>query len=157
FRQRVQHQQMGLERAMTDHKMTAADTQCVVGDNFWPELQYQIARAARIPPVEASKMMAKFIFDNLHCRPDSKAIATSADRRAMYERALEIRNAPTGEATARWKREYRSRRERDDAVKNLLCEVYWSARVGSAAAEYNLEKAGMIEMIQGHHPGVMLP
>jgi hypothetical protein len=142
---------------MTNHKMTATDTQGVIGENFWPDLQCRIARAARMPPVEASKMMAKFISDNLHCGPDSKAIATSADLRAMYERALEIRNAPTAEATARWQREYDSRRERDDAVKTLLCDVYWSARVGSAAAEYNLEKAGVIEMIQGHHPGVMLP
>jgi hypothetical protein len=138
-------------------KMTATNTHGVIGDNFWPELQRRIARAARMTPVEASKMMGKFISDNCDRWPYNKAIAASVDLRAMYERALEIRNAPTAEATARWEREYDSRRGGDDVVKNLVSNLYRSPRVGRAAAEYNLEKAGMIEMIQGHHAGVMLP
>jgi hypothetical protein len=148
---------------MTNHtqfrsgKVTATDTHGVIGDNFWPELKHRIARAGRMTPVEASKMMGKFLFDNCDRWPYIKAIGTSADLRAMYERALEIRNAPTAEATARWEREYDSRLGSDDAVKNLVSNLYRSARVGWAAAEYNLEKVGMIEMIQGHHAGVMLP
>jgi hypothetical protein len=148
---------------MTNHtqaysgKMTATDTHGAIDDNFWPELQHRIARAARMTPVEASTMMGKCLSDNCERWPYIKAIATSADLRAMYERALEIRNAPTAEARARWEREYDSRLGCDDAVKTLVSNLYRSARVGLAAAEYNLEKAGMIEMIQGHHAGVMLP
>jgi hypothetical protein len=88
---------------MTNHtrgKMTATDTHGVIGDNFWPELQHRIARAARMTPVEASKMMGKFISDNCDRWPYNKAIAASADLRAMYERALEIRNAPRRAAQA---------------------------------------------------------
>ena len=45
---------------MTNH----ATIDGVTGDNFWPELQHRIARAARMTPVEASKMMGKFLADN---------------------------------------------------------------------------------------------
>jgi hypothetical protein len=137
---------------MTNHtqaysgKMTATDTHGAIDDNFWPELQHRIARAARMTPVEASTMMGKFLSDNCDCWPYIKAIATSADLRAMYERALEIRNAPTAEATARWECEYDSRQVCDNAVETLVSNLYRSARVGLAAAEYNLEKAGMIEI-----------
>jgi hypothetical protein len=140
--------------------MSTTDTHATsesIADNFWSELRYRIARAARMTPVEASKMMRKFISDNCDQWPYVKAIATSSDLRAMYERALEIRDAPTAEATARWDREYQSRQARDRAVHDLQSDLYYSARVGRAAAEYNLERAGMIEMINGHHAGVMLP
>jgi hypothetical protein len=33
--------------------------------------------------------------------------------------------------------------------------LYWNARVGWAASEYNLAAAGMIEMIYGPHAGLM--
>jgi hypothetical protein len=134
----------------------ATDTHGVTGDNFWAELHHRIARAARMTPVEASKMMGRFLNDNIDRWPAYKAMTASAELRAMYERAIEIRIAPTAEATARWEREYDSRRGRDDAVRNLASNLYWSARVGCAAAEFNLERAGMIEMIQGQHAGVML-
>ena len=134
---------------MTNH----ATIDGVTGDNFWPELQHRIARAAHMTPVEASKMMGKFLADNCD---RWQAMTTRAELPAMYERALEIRDAPTAEATARWEREYDSRRGRDDAVRKLATNLYWSARVGRAAAEVNLEKAGMIEMISGQHAGVML-
>lgn len=117
---------------MTNHtrgKMTATDTHGVIGDNFWPEPQHRIARAARMTPVEASKMMGKFISDNCDRWPYNKAIAASTDLRAMYERALEIRTATTAEATARWEREYDSQLRGDDAVNNLVSNLYRSARV----------------------------
>jgi hypothetical protein len=126
-------------------------------DNFWSDLRYRIARAAHMTPVEASKMMGRFLRENCDHWPYSKAIAESADRRAMYERAIEIQNAPTLEATARWEHQSGSHRERDQEVSRLQFDLYSDARVGLAAAEYNLEKAGMIEMIQGHHAGIMLP
>ena len=137
-------------------KMTTTDTHGFTGDNFWPELQHRIARAAHMTPVEASKMMGKFLADNYDRWPYNKAITSSAELRAMYERAIEIRIAPTAEATARWEREYDRREGRDHAVRRLISNLYWSARAGCAAAEVNLEKAGMIEMIQGTHAGVML-
>src|SRR6516165_6179 len=129
---------------MTNH----ATIDGVTGDNFWPELQHRIARAARMTPVEASKMMGKFLADNYDRWPYNKAITSSAELRAMYERAVEIRDAPTAEATARWEREYDSRDALDRAVHHLQSNLYWRALVGWAASEYNLEKAGMIEMIQ---------
>ena len=138
---------------MTNH----ATIDGVTGDNFWSELQHRIARAAHMTPVEASKMMGKFLADNYDRWPYNKAITSSAELRAMYERAVEIRDAPTAEATARWEREYDSRDALDRAVHHLQSNLYWRALVGWAASEYNLEKAGMIEMIQGHHAGVMLP
>jgi hypothetical protein len=125
-------------------------------DSFWKELRYRIARAAGMTPVEASLMMGRFLSDNFDRWPYSKAMATSPDCRAMYEHALKIRKAPTAEATARWDREYESRNARDRAVSDLQSSLYHSARVGWAASEYNLEKAGMIEMIHGYHAGVML-
>jgi hypothetical protein len=44
---------------------------------------------------------------------------------------------------------------RDGKVENLMLDLYFRGQVGWAAAEYNLEKAGLIEMIQGHRAGQM--
>jgi hypothetical protein len=79
---------------MTDHtqlgKMTATDTHGVFGDNFWPELQQRIARAARTTPVEASRMMRQFLSDSHDCWPQIRAdIETNANLRALRERAFE--------------------------------------------------------------------
>jgi hypothetical protein len=37
----------------------------------------------------------------------------------------------------------------------VISRLYWDAKCGRAAAEYNLENAGMIEMISGHVAGQM--
>jgi hypothetical protein len=41
----------------------------------------------------------------------------------------------------------------DQKIDELISGLYWDAKCGRAAAEYNLEKAGMIEMISGHVAG----
>lgn len=64
---------------------------------------------------------------------------------------------PTAGATAQWERECKFGRERelrDRMVGSLMSDLYYAGKVGRAAAEFNLEKAGLIEMIQGHRPGV---
>jgi hypothetical protein len=43
----------------------------------------------------------------------------------------------------------------DVQLENLMRRLYFSAKCGNAAAEYNLEKAGVIEMTQGHAAGQM--
>jgi hypothetical protein len=43
----------------------------------------------------------------------------------------------------------------DKQLDELISRLYWDAKCGRAAAEYNLEKAGMIEMISGHVAGQM--
>jgi hypothetical protein len=43
----------------------------------------------------------------------------------------------------------------DVKLENLMRRLYFSAKCGNAAAEYNLEKAGVIEMTQGHTAGQM--
>jgi hypothetical protein len=43
----------------------------------------------------------------------------------------------------------------DQKIDELISRLYWDAKCGRAAAEYNLEKAGMIEMISGHVAGQM--
>jgi hypothetical protein len=63
---------------------------------------------------------------------------------------------PTLEATKRWNARSGKQLLRDGKVEKLMVDLYYSGRVGLAAAEYNLEKAGLIEMIQGHRPGRML-
>jgi hypothetical protein len=136
--------------------MSTIDNDAASADLFWSELRYRIKRATSMTPVEASKMMGRFLSDNRDRWPDDKA-TTSADLYAVYERALEIREAPTADASARWEREYDSREPRDQAVRDLQEDLYYSARVGWAASEYNLQNAGMIEMLHGHHAGVMLP
>jgi hypothetical protein len=44
---------------------------------------------------------------------------------------------------------------KDSDVESLTFDLYYSGQVGLAAAEYNLEKADLIEMIQGHRAGQM--
>jgi hypothetical protein len=43
----------------------------------------------------------------------------------------------------------------DRKLDELISRLYWDAKCGRAAAEYNLENAGMIEMISGHVAGQM--
>jgi hypothetical protein len=43
----------------------------------------------------------------------------------------------------------------DQKIDELISRLYWDAQCGRAAAECNLEKAGMIEMISGHVAGQM--
>jgi hypothetical protein len=43
----------------------------------------------------------------------------------------------------------------DKKIDGLISRLYWDAKCGRAAAEYNLEKAGIIEMISGHVAGQM--
>jgi hypothetical protein len=62
---------------------------------------------------------------------------------------------PTLEATKRWNAHSSRQLLRDDKVEKLMFDLYYSGRVGLAAAECNLEKAGLIEMIQGHRAGRM--
>jgi hypothetical protein len=62
---------------------------------------------------------------------------------------------PTLEATTRSDALSSKQLLRDDKVEKLMFDLYYSARVGLAAAEYNLEKAGLIEMIHGHRAGQM--
>jgi hypothetical protein len=78
-----------------------------------------------------------------------------------------MRIGPTAEATARWTSERRtvksttrteSRRKNnalDRKVADLMTRLYFDAKCGNAAAEYNLEKAGMIEMIFDQVAGEM--
>jgi hypothetical protein len=43
----------------------------------------------------------------------------------------------------------------DQKLDELISRLYWDAKCGRAAAEYNLEKAGIIDMISGHVAGQM--
>jgi hypothetical protein len=43
----------------------------------------------------------------------------------------------------------------DQKLDRLISRLYWDAKCGRAAAEYNLKNAGMIEMICGHVAGQM--
>jgi hypothetical protein len=43
----------------------------------------------------------------------------------------------------------------DQKIDELISRLYWDAKCGRAAAEYNLKKAGMIEMMSGHVAGQM--
>jgi hypothetical protein len=43
----------------------------------------------------------------------------------------------------------------DKKIDELISRLYWDAKCGRAAAEYNLKEAGMIEMISGHVAGQM--
>ena len=43
----------------------------------------------------------------------------------------------------------------DRKLDELISRLYYDAKCGRAAAEYNLENAGMIEMISGHVAGQM--
>jgi hypothetical protein len=43
----------------------------------------------------------------------------------------------------------------DNSVEKLMLDLVYGGHVGWAAAEFNLVQAGLIEMIQGHQPGLM--
>jgi hypothetical protein len=49
----------------------------------------------------------------------------------------------------------RDRWQRDKKVSDLMMDLVYAGETGWATAEFNLAKAGLIEMIQGHQPGVM--
>jgi hypothetical protein len=74
-----------------------------------------------------------------------------------------MRVGPTAGATARWTYEHRTVgknaiRENsalDQKVSSLMSRLYFDAKCGNAAAEYNLERAGMIEMIFDQVAGEM--
>jgi hypothetical protein len=62
-------------------------------------------------------MMRQFFSDSHDCWPHIMAdIETNANLRALRERAFEIRDAPTAEATARWKQRNNSERRRNAPV-----------------------------------------
>jgi hypothetical protein len=50
----------------------------------------------------------------------------------------------TLDATKRWMAQSSRQRNRDGKVATLMLDLYFAARVGWAAAGYNLEKAGLI-------------
>jgi hypothetical protein len=74
-----------------------------------------------------------------------------------------MRTGPTAEATARYTNEHRmvgknairKKDALDRKVSGLMSRLYLDAKCGQAAAEYNLEKAGMIEMIFDQVAGEM--
>jgi hypothetical protein len=74
-----------------------------------------------------------------------------------------MRVGPTAEATARWTSEHhgigknpiRRKSALDRKISDLMSRLYFDAKCGRAAAEYNLEKAGMIEMIFDQIAGEM--
>jgi hypothetical protein len=43
----------------------------------------------------------------------------------------------------------------DNSVEKLMLDLVFGGHAGWAAAEFNLVEAGLIEMIQGHQPGLM--
>jgi hypothetical protein len=43
-----------------------------------------------------------------------------------------------------------------EVLDNLMWDLYFASRVGMGAAEYNLEKASLIEMDQGHVAGIFV-
>ena len=43
----------------------------------------------------------------------------------------------------------------DNSVEKLMLDLVYGGHAGWAAAEFNLVEAGLIEMIQGHQPGLM--
>jgi hypothetical protein len=45
--------------------------------------------------------------------------------------------------------------ERNQALDKLMLDLVYAGETGWATAEFNLAKAGLIEMIQGHEPGLM--
>jgi hypothetical protein len=44
---------------------------------------------------------------------------------------------------------------KDDNSAKLMLDLVYGGHAGWAAAEFNLVEAGLIEMIQGHQPGLM--
>jgi hypothetical protein len=61
------------------------------------------------------------------------------------------RAGPTGDAVPTGERV----ESLDRKIEELMTGLYWDAKCGRAAAEYNLKNAGMIEMIFGHVAGKM--
>jgi hypothetical protein len=45
--------------------------------------------------------------------------------------------------------------QRDNEVSDLMMKLVYAGETGWAMAEFNLAKAGLIEMIHGHQPGLM--
>jgi hypothetical protein len=43
----------------------------------------------------------------------------------------------------------------DNSVEELMLDLVYGGHTGWAAAEFNVVEAGLIEMIQGHQPGLM--
>jgi len=43
----------------------------------------------------------------------------------------------------------------DNSVEKLMLDLVYGGHAGWAAAEFNLVEAGLIEMIQGHQPGLI--
>jgi hypothetical protein len=122
--------------------------------NFWVELRECVELAGGMEPVAAARTVCDFIHRNYVCwRSEETNTDLNDDHRALRERAIEIRLAPTAEATARW--DNKVSYARDDEVFLLAYGLYSDARTGLAASEYNLAAAGMIEMIGGHVVGVM--
>jgi hypothetical protein len=103
---------------------------------------------------------------------DTKLNAGTSTLVSIFDRAS-ARTGPTAEATARYVYEHtmvravnslgrvvsqtsaRKNSVLDRNVADLMSRLYFDAKCGRAAAEYNLEKAGMIEMIFGHVAGQM--
>lgn len=74
-------------------------------------------------------------------------------------------NDPTFEATKRWHdghvatangglADHRPERKLEEALNNLIGQLYESARCGEGGAEFNLVRDGYIEMIQNHVAGL---
>jgi hypothetical protein len=141
------------------YPMSTTDSISAPGaDRFRSELRQLIAQAASMAPDAAAKIMRQFLSDSHDCWPQIRGdIETNANLRALHERAFEIRDAPTAEATARWKQRNSGEHRRDGEVRVRQHCLYWNARAGWAASEYNLAAAGMIEMIYGHHAGLVHP
>jgi hypothetical protein len=127
-------------------------------DNFWRALRDQVNQATSMAPVAASRMICDFIannYDRWRAEQTQIDIEINPDLSALVDRACEIRNAPTAEATSRWEHRDRAAEARDQEVADLANNLYYAARAGRAAAEHNLAAAGMIEMIGGHVAGLM--
>jgi hypothetical protein len=73
-----------------------------------------------------------------------------------HDEALRKICGTTLDATKRWMAQSVRQQRKDDEVEELMSDLYYAARAGWAAAEYNLEKASLIEMIQGHRAGQFL-
>jgi hypothetical protein len=76
------------------------------------------------------------------------------DIMTKHTRANNIRPTPRDDKT-RTNATTRRDSDIDVQLENLMRRLYFSAKCGNAAAEYNLEKAGVIEMTQGHAAGQM--
>ena len=80
---------------------------------------------------------------------NSKASVSNSNNDRLFERAGREARAKSGGEPVH--KNWRFDRRLDE----LISRLYWDAKCGRAAAEYNLEKAGLIEMISGHVAGQM--